>query len=109
MTRSLTKLELEVITFALECEGNLVNVRLPSPADKVIEEYEGFVRFAEAPNGSRKVGSAAFLSNDDHVVIDVFCNSDAKACAFAYVSMNGIDPPRFPQSVAELSCDVSFF
>lgn len=109
MTRHLSELEFVVIKFALECEGNLQSVQLPSEAQHVVEEYDGFVRFGEALNGSRKVGSAAVITDSDHVVIDVYCDDNSRVYSIDYVSMYGNDPPKFPQSVDELSCDVSYF
>lgn len=108
MTRRLTELEFAVMEFALKCEGNLQAVLLPSQAQQVVEEYDGFVRFGEAPNGSRKVGSAAVITDNDHVVIDVYCDNQSRVYSIDYVSMYGNDPPKFPRSVAELSCDIPF-
>lgn len=108
MSRTVSQFEISVMRFAIECDGNLGKVKLPSGSESVLEEYEGFLRFGETPKQSHKVGSAAVLTDDDHVVIDVYSDEHFRVYSLDYVSMHGTEPPRFPESLDELSCDVSY-
>lgn len=105
MTRVISQLEIEVARFALHCEGNAEHVVLPDPNDLIAEDHPGIIRRVDAKAGSRHVGAAAAVYDGDHVVIDIFCDEDNKVSEIAYVSMLGIDPPRFPSSIDALACD----
>ena len=108
MTRNITQLEIDVIKFALNCEGNLERIHIPQPGDQIVDEYDGYRRLIGAASGSHRVGSAAVVTETDHVVIDVFSDDNDKVCEISYVSMLGIDPTRFPLSMSEVSCDINY-
>jgi hypothetical protein len=103
--RTISALEISVIRFALECQGCSADVSPPDETDCVVEAYPGYIEIMGRSGGSKSVGAALAISDGDRVGIDVFCDSDNRVKALAYVSMMGIEPPRFPRSLVELICD----
>lgn len=105
--RTISALEICVIKFALECEEGSEDILLPDETDQVVEANQGYIEVLDRSPGSLKVGAALAISDGDVVGIDVFCDSNNRVKALAYVSMLGIEPPRFPRSIEELVCDRS--
>lgn len=105
--RTISALELSIIKFALDCEGSPTDVLVPHETDQVVESSPGYIEVLGRSSGSLRVGAALAISDGDQVGIDVFCDADNRVKAIAYVSMLGIEPPRFPTSINELICDHS--
>lgn len=105
--RTISAFELDVIKFALDCEKASEGVLLPDAGDQVIEIHPGYIELLGRSSGSLRVGAALAVTDGDQVAIDVFCDNDNRVKGLSYISMLGIEPPRFPRSLMELVCDQS--